>query len=379
MTRIALVALGTLLCLTASAAAQAPTSRMDGDRFYLHAESLLWWTKDSPAPVPLVSDGALGAGTRVFLGGEAIDLGARAGARLTVGYWLTADRAWGVEAGGFFLPTATERRSVTGSGAPGSRDLVVPFFDPTLSGENFTNVSLAGAFSGSATEQLTSRVWGAEGNVIVGLTSQGPWRVGLLGGVRFLKVSERYSFETSSPDLPPGPTTVFLTHDVFDADNDFYGAQLGVRGRHQSGRWSADGTLKVSVGVMRQRVDVAGSLLTNQFTAPTVATFAGGYFAQPTNIGSHARDVVAVVPEIGLNVGYRLTDWAAIVVGYTFLYASNIVRPGHQIDRAVNPTQSPSFGGPIPSNLAGQPSPRFRFESSDFWAHGLSLGFGLRF
>jgi hypothetical protein len=106
-----------------------------------------------------------------------------------------------------------------------------------------------------------------------------------------------------------------------DARNDFYGGQLGLRGRYQAGRFMADATLKVAVGAMRQNVDVFGSTRTNFFGPPPVQTFAGGIFAEPTNIGSHSRAVVAVVPEAGISVGFRVTDRASIVLGYTFLYA----------------------------------------------------------
>ena len=118
--------------------------------------------------------------------------------------------------------------------------------------------------------------------------------------------------------------------------------------------------------------------MTNQFTVPVVS-YAGGYFAQPTNVGSHTRNVAAVVPEASLNVGYRLTSWLSIIAGYTFLYASNVARPGEQVDRTVNPTQSPSFGGPADKPLAGEARPRVRFEGSDFWAHGLSAGLAVSF
>ena len=53
--------------------------------------------------------------------------------------------------------------------------------------------------------------------VVSGLVNRGPWRVEALGGVRYLNLSERFSFGTSSPDLPPGPVTVFQDQDVFDA------------------------------------------------------------------------------------------------------------------------------------------------------------------
>jgi hypothetical protein len=374
---ILLIVLTVVCGLTGIAAAQTPAP--DSGRLYGRAEYLLWWTKNSPTPVPLVSDDVLGPGTRVLLGGEDIDLGHRNGARFTLGYWLTGDRAWGVEATGFFLATATERRGVSSSGAIGTGSLLIPFVDPTLPGENVTNLSLAGEFAGAATETLRSRLWGVELNGVRPIGGQGPFRVELLGGFRYLRFSEDYRFRTSSPDVPPGPVTVFMTRDEFDAGNSFYGAQLGVRGRYDVGPFTADAGVKLALGVMRESVDIAGSLATNQFTVPTVAAYPGGYFAQPTNIGSYGRNVFAVVPEANFNLGYRLTSWASIVAGYSFLYASNVVRPGEQIDRTVNPTQSPSFGGPVPTNLVGAARPRFRFEGSDFWAHGLNFGVVLQY
>jgi putative beta barrel porin BBP7 len=268
---------------------------------------------------------------------------------------------------------------VSSSGAPGSVHLVVPFFDPTRNAESFTDVSSAGEFSGSATQRLRSRLWGAEGSVVIGLANPGPWRLDLLGGIRYLNLSEGFSFATSSPDLPPGPVTVFRTKDEFDANNDFYGGQVGLRGRYLWGRFTADATVKVAVGAMRQHLDVAGSLTTNFFSPPIVQTFGGGIFAQASNIGSHRRDVIAVVPEAGLNVGFRLTDWATILVGYSFLYASDVVRPGSQIDRVINPTQSQAISLNNPATLSGVARPTFRFQSSDFWAHGLNAGFAFTF
>jgi hypothetical protein len=84
--------------------------------------------------------------------------------------------------------------------------------------------------------------------------------------------------------------------------------------------------------------------LTNTFNGlGTPQRFPGGYFAQPTNIGDFHRAVFAVVPEIGLNVGYDLTGWMTAFFGYTFLYTNNVARPGNQIDRSINPIQSPFF------------------------------------
>ena len=58
-------------------------------------------------------------------------------------------------------------------------------------------------------------------------------------------------------------------------------------------------------------------------------------FAQPTNIGHYSRNVFAVVPEVGLSVGFEVTAWLRLSLGYNFLYWSDVVRPGEQIDRVI--------------------------------------------
>src|SRR4029453_13105386 len=112
-----------------------------------------------------------------------------------------------------------------------------------------------------------------------------------------------------------------------------------------------------------QSVDVSGSLVTHDFTAfgPT-QTFPGGYFALPTNIGSHKRTVFAVVPEVGLTLGFQLTRWASVFAGYSFLYTNNVARPGNQIDRSINPTQSVAWVGEPPVALQGVAEPAFKFK-----------------
>ena len=42
---------------------------------------------------------------------------------------------------------------------------------------------------------------------------------------------------------------------------------------------------------------------------------------------------------------YDVTQHVRGVVGYDFLYMSNVLRPGAQIDRNINPTQNFVLGG----------------------------------
>jgi hypothetical protein len=369
-TTIVAVTLALVLLAVGTATAQTPAA------FTIGAEALLWWLKDSPAPVPLVTDGRLDQpGTRIFLGGEDLDANPHPGFRLGAGYAF-GDR-WGVEGSFFYLTPRTTDRSVGSSGQPGSVNLLVPYVNPILPGEATTNLSsIQESFAGSATERLRTSFLGAELNGRMNLGSGSGWRVDALAGFRYLRLRETYTFDTSSPFiLPPPLVDVFATKDEFDATNSFYGPQVGVRARADWGPLFLSGSLKVGFGAVVQSVDVSGTLTTNDFTNfGPIQTFVGGYFAQATNIGEHRRTVFGVVPELALSSGWRLTPWLSLVAGYTFLYVNSVARPGNQIDRTINPTGIASFTGDPPAPFSGPARPAFKFKGSDFWAQGLNIG-----
>ena len=383
--RSAIAAALTWLCIipsgalgqTPGAPSGDPASREAG-RWTISTEAILWWFKDSPAPTPLVSTGPLSVpGSSVVLGGQDVDTNPNPGFRLTTGYALT--ERWGVEGSVFYVPTRSTSRTVSSSGQPGSQDLVIPFFDVTIPGESSTGLSSAGVFSGTATERFDTNLPGAELDGTLKLVASGPWRLDALGGFRYFRLHENYTFSTSSPNIPPRTVDVFATRDEFDATNNFYGAQLGVRGRFDWRKWFAGAAVRFAMGAMVQSVDISGSLVSNSFNNfGATQTFSGGYFAQPTNIGNHTRTAFAVLPELGLTVGYQITPWASIFLGYSFLYTNNVVRAPQQVNREINPNGAPGFTSPT-TPVTGPAEPSFKFNSSDFWAQGLNVGLGFRF
>ena len=348
--------------------------------FAVDIEALAWWLKSSPTPTPIITDGVYGqSDTRVLLGGGDLDNNPNAGFRLTAGYGL--NERWSLEGNFLYFDSRSSRKGVSSSGSSGSTDLLLPYFDVTLNRETITEISLAPVYAGSATVELKNSLMGAEANAIYALDSARPWSVGLLGGFRWLQLKETYTITTSSPFIPPGPQgDIWQTTDRFAARNDFYGAQLGARARYDADRWFASGQLTVGLGAMVQSVDVNGSLLTNDFNHfGNAQTFPGGYFALPTNMGGHSRTVFAVVPELRLDMGYRFTPAASLHLGYSVLLANDVARPGNQIDRNINTTQSASWTEDPNATLAGSAQPSFRFRSSSFWAQGVSLGVNVRF
>jgi len=371
-----------VVCATAGVAwgqgASVP-STPDGSRFSVGAEVLFMWFKSSPTPVPIVSDDYIDEpGTRILLGGGSIDTNPNPGFRITGSYKL--DGGWGVEAIGFYVPSRTTSRGVSSSGEAGSTNLLLPFFDVTRDFENITELSYAPEYAGSAQESLTNNLGGGELNATWSLAPQGPWHVDLLGGLRYLQLREDYTISTSSPYIPPNPSDIWLTTDSFNAKNRFYGVQVGARAWRDHGPWVGSGTLKVALGTMQQSVSINGYLVTNDYNDyGATQTFAGGYFALPTNSGNYSHNTFAVVPEVALSIGYRVTPAATLFLGYSFLYASDVVRPGEQINRNINPTQTVSYGNDPPVKPSGPAQPTFSFVTTDFWAQSLTLGISYRF
>jgi hypothetical protein len=340
---------------------------------------LIAWFKGSPTPVPIITDNyATAPGVKVLLGGGSVDTNPNAGFRIGAAYRI--DSRLGIELAGFWVPTRTTSSSVSSTGEPGSTDLLLPFFDVTTGQENVTEISFWPEYRGSAQAKLSNDLGGGELNMTWTMPARDAWRVDLLGGVRFLRLRESYTITTSSPFNPPNPADIWNTTDAFDARNRFYGVQVGGRAAYDKGPWVGSVMGKVALGSMQQRVTVNGYVETNDYTnyGPT-QTFAGGYFALPTNSGDHSRNAFAVVPEIALNLGYRLTPQATVYVGYSFLYASSVVRPGEQINRNVNPAQTVSYGNDPPVTPVGAAQPTFNFHSTDFWAQSISIGFAYRF
>ena len=97
----------------------------------------------------------------------------------------------------------------------------------------------------------------------------------------------------------------------------------------------------------------------------------------PSNIGRYYRNAFSVVPEGGINLGWNITPRIKATVGYTFLYWSDVARPGNLIDRNVNPAYQPTnqFYG-----IGGGPNtPTFSFHETGFWAQGVNFGLEFKF
>jgi hypothetical protein len=378
---------------------------------WFHAGYLLWWVKNAPLSTPLLTtgtplaispDGTLtggGAldqpGTSILFGNGRFDYGRMSGAQAGGGLWLDDRHIWGVETDGFVLEQRTLHFHFA-SDANGNPLLARPVTD-LINGDLAQDalvISSPGVASGSFDVSTSSRLWGAEGNVLRNLYASDRFRADLLVGFRYLDLQEDLDLLQQSTQLPGSfapftfpdqtGTPQFLADnstltiaEAFHTRNQVYAGQLGMRFEGRFGNAYLDLTGKVGFGPNHESVSISGTTTAVQ---PSMApqTLTGGLLALPgTNIGKQTNNWFVVVPQVNLKVGYWMRDWLQLFVGYDFLYINQVARPGDVINNNINtalvPT-SPNFGAGVGPN---QPATLIRRD--DFWAQGLQFGIELRY
>jgi hypothetical protein len=368
----------------------------DGDRFYVRAEYLLWDIRDSRLPPivttsPPAAAGVLGApGTVVLFGGGDVDNKLRSGGRFTAGYWFDPCQTCGLEGSFFFLG----KRSVSFDASSDTTPVIArPFINVLQGQESVELTALPGVATGSLHVDLSSRLWGAEANVRHLLCCGCGYRFDLLAGFRYLQLDEDLQISEdllTAPDFGMGTpgaerfaNTRFQVFDRFQTRNQFYGGQLGATAELRRGRWSLDVTGKVALGSTHQVVNITGSEFLTFPGSATPQAFQGGLLALSSNIGSFSRDRFSVVPEVGVTVGYNVTEQLRVFAGYNFLYWTNVVRPGDQIDRTLDARRIPNFcvisPRECPPGTVNPARPLFQFHDTNFWAQGLTAGMEYRY
>jgi len=377
---------------------QSVNSRL-APKMWLTGEYLLWFAEAQPTTFPLVTTSAPGGGgvlgsPSTIIRHSNTDLGFDlfSGFRVTGGIFCDDCRRYGFYMSGFL----TEQKSNIFNAQSDSRGtplLARPFIDASTGNQSALLVSFPSFTSGRVTVIARNRTYGAEGGPIINLFRSNPEDSGPLmelnatAAFRFLQLRETLRMEQETV-LLPGATAPFNgtivgapsrigVSDEFDTQNRFYGGQVGLQGTVYNDRWSLGLSGKVAIGVMNQTLDVNGfSTLTSSAPATSSATV-GGLFANATNIGRYRRDEFAVIPEFGANLGYQWLSWLSTGIGYNFLYASRVIRPGDQFSTTVNPgivPTSPSFGVggaiPVASPLLTQ---------SEFWLQGISFSMAIKY
>ena len=318
--------------------------------------------------------GALGqTNTRVLFAGP-VDFQERNGGRFVLGLGLDDASFLSIEAGYFFLGSRTIGNTMA---SPGSPVIARPFFDVVNQREDSSLIAFPGLVKGSLSVATANELEGIEANLSANLWNTGKLRLDLLVGFRYLNLDDDLHIAEATTVVNPkvqfGGRTITVT-DQFDTNNYFYGGQIGLRGDLRCKRFHLGFLGKVALGTCHEVVNIHGRTAID--TAPVTVNNAG-LLALASNSGRFSRDEFAVVPEVGVNLGFQITDRLQVFLGYTYLYWSNVVRPGDQIDRGLNPNLIPSSA--TFNNPGGPARPAFSFRDTDFWAQGINVGMGFRY
>lgn len=354
------------------------------DRWWLTGEYLLGYTRPSNLPTlvtggPSSSLGIIGRpGTQSLFGGEQ-DMGGISGGKFSGGLFLDACRAYAFEWGVFFLPT----QKTTFTAGPNTAEVLSrPFFDTNLQTENARLVSLNGQFNGTVAAEFQTLFWGAEAGMAVRVLETSTFSFDQLFHFRYYGLEEKVTVSDSTTAVPgggslffngtalPNGATVNVT-DFHSTINRWVGGAGGLRVNWTPGRWLMSLTGRLGVGAVYQKVTVDGLTSVSGLGAP-VAPIRAGLLSAGGQVSRNSQFELSFAPEVNLRVGYRLTDHISVTAGYQYLYLTNVVRPGQQIQRGVNPTQIPSgqnFGA-----AGGPGNPQLNIQSTDFWMHGLTAG-----
>jgi hypothetical protein len=360
----------------ADVAAGVVSTSADADsyRYWVRGEYLAYLVKNAPLPVSVVT-GDQANPTQELLNSNQ-SFGMFSGFRVGVGAWLDCGNSIGVE-GDFFWLQQRSHVFTASSDATGNPTLAFPFVNqtPGAAGDTVMPITSPGIFAGGVAIASTLQLWGAEANGVFFLTRDQGFEFCALAGLRYVDLRETLNIGTVSGDMLTTPDTVLSTSDQFNTRNQFYGGQVGGRVSWQGEYVALDVTGKVAVGATHQTIDVQG-VSTQSGPDGGNGVFPGGFFAQTSNSGNHGATQFGFIPSVEVKFSVFITPQLRAFVGYDFLYWSQVVRPGNQVDRNVNLSQSAVFGG---GTLIGPAYPTVPFSRSDFWAQGLNLGLDFRF
>jgi hypothetical protein len=365
-------------------------------RFWARGEFLYWWTNGyhlpilvttSPATTPQALQGVLGVpGTVVLYGGNNTSNGPVPGGRFSFGWNFDPCGLCGIDASYFFLGRKEDNFFATGP------VLARPFFnlnsgtqDRQLTSSPGINAGDVFKLRGSIAVNNFSDFQGGDINLRGLLCADCNYSLYGFAGFRYLDLHEKTTITedvVSAAAVPGFPIFDVGNHivvqDSFATRNQFYGGQVGLDGEIRRGRWFLGSRLQVGVGNTVETITINGSQTVTTL-AGAQQVFRGGLLALPSNIGTFTANKFSVVPQVGVRVGYSLTDNMRVFVGYDFLFWSNVVRPGDQIDTTLNVTQIPNFAPPglFPTSPIVRPIVPFR--TTGFMAQGLSAGFEWRY
>lgn len=360
---------------------------------WFKVDYLTWWTKNSPLPGPVLtsgtpaSNGILGdPDTTLFYAPGSLNYDVLQGGRLTWGMWFDPCQKWGVEVSGFALETGSTHFSAS-SDATGAPLIAFPVFDGQRDTPSSQVVANLNQFAGAVDVSSRQHFWGIEANLLRNAWTGCNSRLDFIFGYRQLGLAESMQQNSASLILENGvagylgevlqPGEAVAIADQIKTNNHFYGGQIGARYTHSLGNLDLSLAGTVALGWTHESFELGGNTSAVRLDGSVDFTPLGGLYVLGTNAGLTDRNRFSYVPEVRADAVYHFTDRLSVGVGYTFIYWSNVARPGNQIDPVIDRQQQPSSVNYDPTLAATHPARRD--TDTSFWAQGLSLQVGIRY
>ncbi len=347
-------------------------------RMRVRAELPIYWRRAHQPPALVTtgtgtSTGALGAtGTSILLGNTPFGDEAHAGFRLTLGTWLTSDQHYGLE---FKYWNAGEKVDAFNFDSSVTPLLARPFLDTstnTTGTANVQTISAANDSTGSINAEFVSNLDGF--NVVLRrLVYRDRFtRIDWLHGYSHVGIDEELnisSFTLVTANRAPGQGSSIAVTDRFLTENSFHGGLNGVMHTREFGGLRIESQFRLGMGNLRRKVNINGTTVTTS-APPNAQSFTRnqGLLARDTNSQPFADDTFVVVPEVGVNLGYRLRRNLDFSLGYHYMMMPKVGQASRQLD--------PRLASNLSDPLTGSRDPRLVFEERNYWVH--SLGFGVQ-
>jgi hypothetical protein len=336
-------------------------------------ESLFWWSQRSPLSVPLLTTGPAAQGASAGVLGvngtnsldRPLDLNSEGGLRIYGGGWFDPMHTFGGDASIFFLGRQTAGYSVLDRSGTGN--FVIN--EPLVGAGWTTQVSGPGLATGGSSVDLTSDFWGADVNVLFNVMRSNGLTVNLLAGLSFLQLDEQLAINAGSEALSTitftdnlgnplaiaTPGSTITMSDRFTTRNQFYGGQFGAQVQYAFDRFFVGATGKLAIGSTQETVTVNGATRVYPVMGDPVVLTGGNYATM--QIGRYSANRFAIAPQFQFNLGYQFTPFVRGMVGYNFLYLSQVARPGNQIDNTFD----------------GLTRPFVPMVNSSYWTQGINI------
>lgn len=366
------------------------------------AEWLTWFVSQGRINQPLITtslnpDIATDRGvfgqldTSTLLSAGRYTYGPLQGGRMTVG--IAPAQFIPIEVTGMWLGRSKDLFSFANNGGFGSQVIARPIQLSDITGqlnlptEDVSLVNFPGVVAGQMFVHSAISVWGVEPNIFFPCVETDCLGLAAYVGYRYMNMSESLDIYTTTapvggtllnfagdPNGFAGPAFIGVT-DRFNVVNQFNGGQVGARIALSGWRLTFSSDFKLALGCTNSQYSSEGQ--STIFTIPGVVSLPGGLLAQPSNSASQNVSRFSIIPEMNLNLRFRITDNFNLLAGYNVFYWTSVLRAGDFIRRTLNSQEIPTDANFTPG-FTPSATPA-SIHTSGFFAHGINFGIEIGF